>query len=581
MTRDPLLHQQLGPYRLSKIVGRGGMGTVYAAEDLSTGKIAAVKALSPLLATDNSFRDRFLSEIESLKKLRHPNIVQLYGFGEQDGQLFYAMELIEGNSLQEELRHGRRFTWREVVQIAIDICAALKHAHDHGIIHRDLKPANLLYTREEQVRLLDFGIAKLFGSTGATTGSVMGTADYMAPEQAEGKAVGPRTDLYSLGSVMYALLAGRPPFLGKSVPEVVHKVRFESPIPVSRLAVDVPIELEQFIDQLLEKNPQKRVPTALAAAHRLKAMEHALSIQPSAQEAAADDVDTSITPPGPSPAPSSSISSHPTVRMHGTAIHHENVNQITVTTTEEDAFDTGPDHFTVVEREGQPKRTSWITWETVGRLGMLIGLLVFAAYLTWYLTRPPSAETLYATIQSQLDEGHVPLTAERDIDHFLQWYPHHAKAVEIQGYQQAIQQTRLQRRLENKAARRQTGRSDVEQLYLDALRQIEADPAKAVPQLQAFVDLFDADELEEADRQILAVAQEQLKEFETLRSASHTASRRLLEKRLAHAQKLVPANPQQAERIYRAVIQLTEDRPWAKELHETAQAGIQALQGQP
>ncbi len=262
---DPNFNRQLGPYRLQHVVGRGGMGTVYAARDEQLGKIAAVKLLSPVLATDESFRERFIAEIESLKKLRHPNIVQLYGYGEQDGQLFYAMELIVGNSLQGELQHGRRFTWREVTQIAVEVCAALKHAHDHGIIHRDLKPANLLYSRDESVKLLDFGIAKLFGNTGITTGSVMGTADYMAPEQAEGKPVGPRTDLYSLGCVMYALLAGRPPFSGKSVPEVVHKVRFESPIPIGRLASDVPVELEHLIDQLLEKNPQKRIPTALAA----------------------------------------------------------------------------------------------------------------------------------------------------------------------------------------------------------------------------------------------------------------------------------------------------------------------------
>ena len=246
--------------------------------------MVAVKLLSPALATDATFRERFSSEIESLKKLRHPNIVQLYGYGEQDGQLYYSMELIEGSNLQEELRRGRRFTWRDVTQIAIDVCAALKHAHDHGVIHRDLKPANLLYTQDDRVKLLDFGIAKLFGNTGVTTGSVMGTADYMAPEQAEGRAVGPRTDLYSLGSVMYALLAGRPPFVGKSVPEVVHKVRFEPPIPVSRIAADVPVELDHLIEQLLEKNPQKRIPTALATAHRLKAMEHALSVRREASD---------------------------------------------------------------------------------------------------------------------------------------------------------------------------------------------------------------------------------------------------------------------------------------------------------
>ena len=119
---DPLLNRQLGPYVLRKVVGRVGMGSVYSAEDKQHGGTAAVKVLSPALARDASFRDRFSDEIESLKKLHHPNIVQLLGYGEQDGQLFYAMELIHGASLQEELRRGRRFTWREVVHIGVEVC---------------------------------------------------------------------------------------------------------------------------------------------------------------------------------------------------------------------------------------------------------------------------------------------------------------------------------------------------------------------------------------------------------------------------------------------------------------------------
>ena len=263
--QDPNLNRQLGPYRLQRVVGRGGMGTVYEARDEATEQLAAIKILSPALAADESFRDRFAAEIESLKQLKHANIVELYGFGQDEEQLFYVMELVDGKSLQEELRCGRRFTWREVARIAVDICAALKHAHDHGIIHRDLKPANLLLTSDDQIKLFDFGIAKLFGATGVTTDSVLGTADYMSPEQGEGKPVGPRSDLYSLGSVMYALLAGRPPFSGKSIAEVVHKVRFETPIPVGRMAADVPVEMEHLIDQLLEKDPTRRVPTALAS----------------------------------------------------------------------------------------------------------------------------------------------------------------------------------------------------------------------------------------------------------------------------------------------------------------------------
>ena len=135
-------YEQLGPYRLGKKLGQGGMGSVFEGVDTESGQPAAIKVLAPALATDEGFRIRFEAEIESLKKLRHPNIVRLYGYGEEAGTLFYAMELVQGISLEDELRDGRRFNWREVTRLAIHVCRALKHAHDHGIIHRDIKPAN-------------------------------------------------------------------------------------------------------------------------------------------------------------------------------------------------------------------------------------------------------------------------------------------------------------------------------------------------------------------------------------------------------------------------------------------------------
>ena len=156
---------------------------------------------------------------------------------------------------------------------------ALKHAHDRGIIHRDLKPANLLIDEQDHVKLTDFGIAKLYGGTSVTAdGGVLGTADYMSPEQADGKQITSRCDLYSLGSVLYALLAGRPPFAGKTVVQVITALKNDQPVPLRRLAPDTPDELENIVLQLLEKDPQKRIPTALVLANRLKAMEHALSV---------------------------------------------------------------------------------------------------------------------------------------------------------------------------------------------------------------------------------------------------------------------------------------------------------------
>src|SRR5690349_20908351 len=280
---------RLGPYEIEKPLGKGGMGSVYAAIDPQTGQRVAIKALSPHLAAAEGFRERFEAEIESLKTLKHEGIVRLYGYGEQDGVLFYSMELVEGISLEDELKAGRRFNWREVTNIAIQLSLALKHAHDHGIIHRDIKPANILLHDEEHVKLADFGIARLFGTTSLTTaGGVLGTADYMSPEQADGRPVTARCDQYSLGGVMYALLTGRPPFRAKTLPEMLQLQRFAEPEPVSRYAPETPKQLEGVIAQLLAKDPAARFPNTQVLARHLQAMVNALS-RPAADDFSLSD----------------------------------------------------------------------------------------------------------------------------------------------------------------------------------------------------------------------------------------------------------------------------------------------------
>ena len=248
--------ERLGPYRIEKLLGRGGMGTVYAGVHEDTGQRAALKALSVHLVDDPDFRGRFVLEIETLRKLNHPNIVQLYGEGVHDGHLFYVMQFVEGRSLQQELQRGRRFDWLDVSRIAIAICGALKHAHDRGVIHRDLKPANLLSDADGCIKLTDFGIAKLFGGTQLTAvGSVMGTADFMSPEQAEGLQVTGRSDLYSLGSVMFTLLARRPPHIGETPPQVIRRMRHEEAPSVRQFAPNVPQALDQIISQQTGSSP--------------------------------------------------------------------------------------------------------------------------------------------------------------------------------------------------------------------------------------------------------------------------------------------------------------------------------------
>jgi hypothetical protein len=253
------------------------MGTVYEAV-AADGQPVAVKTLAAQLGDDAGLKRRFEAEIEALKALRHPGIVRLLAFGEEEGVPFFAMELVPGRSLEEILKAGRRFSWQETVATAAAVARALKAAHDQGIVHRDLKPANLLLADEEAadggVKLADFGIARLFGDAGQTiTGTVVGTAEYMAPEQAAGGPVDHRVDLYALGLVMYAMLTGRPPFRGGEVAEVLHRQRREMPARVSAVGVEVPPALDLLIEKLLAKEPADRPASALAVGRLLAAIE--------------------------------------------------------------------------------------------------------------------------------------------------------------------------------------------------------------------------------------------------------------------------------------------------------------------
>ena len=219
-----------------------------------------------------------MHEIQTLKPLRCPGIVHLIAYGEDEGQPYFAMELVHGQSLERLIRGGRNFTPVEVISLSIEIARSLKVAHDHGIIHRDLKPANLLVPDNPEeanagVKLADFGIAKLFGSASQTAhGSIVGTAEFMAPEQAAGKSLDARADLYTLGLVMFTMIAGKPPFRGSQLTEIITKQLREAPPRVSSFHHDIPDELDHLIDELLSKDPAKRPASALAVGRRLTAI---------------------------------------------------------------------------------------------------------------------------------------------------------------------------------------------------------------------------------------------------------------------------------------------------------------------
>jgi len=265
-----MIGDRLGKWVIFKELGRGGMGRVYLAQEELTGRQAAIKILAAELAKEVGFLHRFQREIESLSRLDHPNIVRFYESGFENGLYFYAMEYVEGISLDQILDEQSKLPWRDVLDIALQVAPALKHVHDHGIVHRDLKPSNLLLNSSGVIKLTDFGIAKLFASTHLTaTGGIVGTAEYLSPEQAGGKVVGKRSDLYSLGCVLYVLITGRTPFTGTSYVELLHKHRYGQFDRPQKFVPELPTDFDEVICQLLEKDPDKRPRDAMVLAKQL------------------------------------------------------------------------------------------------------------------------------------------------------------------------------------------------------------------------------------------------------------------------------------------------------------------------
>ncbi len=266
-----MIPEKVGPYRIERKIGSGGMGTVYLGRHTETGKEVAVKVLPASLAREDGFVLRFTREVEAMRKLSNPHVVEVFESGVDDETYYYAMEYVDGQTLSKWIRENGRMPWRDVIEYAIQICSALKAAHDAGIVHRDLKPSNLLITSENKIKLLDFGVAQVFASTKLTkTGGIIGTAEYMSSEQAQGHRTTRKSDIYSLGAVMYAMLTGRPPYSGKTSMEVIQKHKFGQFDPPRSFVPEIPYWLDEVVCKCLEKDPEKRFPDAYVLSRRLK-----------------------------------------------------------------------------------------------------------------------------------------------------------------------------------------------------------------------------------------------------------------------------------------------------------------------
>jgi serine/threonine-protein kinase len=266
-----------GRYEILAKIGEGAMGTVYRAQDVALGRVVALKVLAADLGAADELTQRFHREAEAIGRLNHPNIVQVYDLGRAEGRLYMAMELLEGDDLRALIERRADVGLADRVRIFREICSGLGYAHSKGVIHRDIKPANILVTASGRVKILDFGLARVASQQTITRrGVILGTPDYMSPEQAMGKPVDYRSDIFSAGAVLYEFLTLQKPFKGKTLHSVLYQIVSEEAPPVLTLNPDVPARLAAVVHRMLDKDPERRYPSMEAVGEDIDRIHGAL-----------------------------------------------------------------------------------------------------------------------------------------------------------------------------------------------------------------------------------------------------------------------------------------------------------------
>ena len=264
--------QKLGRYQIISEVGQGAMGTVYKAIDPLIERTVAIKAINLDLSKEElaSFEERFYREAKSAGQLSHPNIVTIYDIGETDNVAYIAMEFLEGQSLRELLDSGAVLAIDRISRIAAQVAEGLAYAQKHGIVHRDIKPANIVITRSGVVKITDFGIAHMPSASRTQAGMVLGSPKYMSPEQVVGKLVDGRSDIFSLGVMLYEMLTGQSPFAGDNISTIMYRILNETPLNPSIVNARIPLAFDTIITKALAKRPEDRYQTAKEMARDLK-----------------------------------------------------------------------------------------------------------------------------------------------------------------------------------------------------------------------------------------------------------------------------------------------------------------------
>jgi serine/threonine-protein kinase len=529
------------------------------------------------------------------------------------------MEYVEGENLQQILRREKTLPWERVVDIAIEVCSALKHAHDFGVIHRDLKPANLMVNSQGKVKLTDFGIAKLFGALDATVeGSILGTADYMPPEQAEGKPVSVRSDLYSLGSVCYAALAGRPPFAGKNIPEILFNLRYGALTPLKTLAPDAPKELCDLVEELLRREPSMRPPTVLVVGNRLQSMRAGLSKRArekqtevrNLNEMTSIDLNDVMIPgsdtafssmkPGDSPQITSAAIVPAENKKDGTRAtvpsvagpddqtqfakhnsefdyseHPSGIDQVSKTYFTE-VGDEDRRRSSIVISEPEPI-SHWAPWLSI--MGLVATLLACAIGIYWF-SLPPSANTLYQQIAASMNstDDEQIMAIEPVLDRFKELYPTDSRIEDVDVLLTEIDSMRSIRQLQRKARISGSDQLDpVEQAFLECTKATSVDTELAKRKFKAMVTVFAANEkLSSRQQQYVTSAKRMLEKLGNEGNSSRNPAIETLEKQLIWADANLAPSPR-AEWL-KSLIELFEEKTWARELVASAKLKLIAIE---
>ena len=520
----------VGPFRIEKQIGVGGMGIVYQATYLKNGAQVALKMLSPMLTADEKLLARFEREMSILKKLKHPHIVRYYGGGCYKNQHYYAMELLTGGTLEDELKERKRLPWERVIEVGIQICEALEHSHNRGIIHRDLKPANMFLRKNGQLKLGDYGIARDTQDTALTAaGRTVGTYAYMAPEQIVGKpAVNRKTDLYALGCVLFELLTGAPPFKAENEAELFMMHIEDDPPSLSTYGFDCPVWLDRLIVRMMSKSQDDRPYDALSVKTTLEEI------------------------------PSKVAQSIAKASMEGST-------KSLVSSGEKTELKK------VLKKKKKKKKSEEPFYER----GWFLGLcLVVLLVLVGWLMMPMSEAKLIAHIKEGMASEDLDVwreTRSKYIEEYIERFPEGEYIPEVKDHLDAIEMGNAERRLESLMRRNRDPDTEVERRYLEAREFVKfGDHQTAMELYQAIVNVF---ETQEEARPVVNLAK---RELEALKENAGEENRiKAIQDALDRADELYQEGKRiQAESLWKDIIRLYENKEEYEVQIERAKEGL-------